>query len=249
MWQDLASPSVIAHRGDKAHAPENTISAFKLAEADGADGIEFDVKLSVDGKVIILHDQTVDRTTNGTGNVAKLSLAALKELDAGVQFPGKFIEEKIPTLEEAFASLGSQFHMNIELTNYASPNDALVSKVVDLVMEYSMQNRVLFSSFLPRNLRIAKNLLPDCPRALLTLPGLLGSWGRIFGWHNDYFALHPNIMDVNSRMVKKLHADGKWINVWTVNKVHDIQRLIELDVDGIITDDPTLVLKCLGRCP
>ncbi len=87
MWQDLASPAVIAHRGDKAHAPENTIAAFKLPEAVGADGIEFDVKLSADGRVIILHDQTVDRTTNGTGNVGKLTLAALKELEAGVSVP------------------------------------------------------------------------------------------------------------------------------------------------------------------
>ncbi len=138
--------------------------------------------------------------------------------------------------------------MNIELTNYASPNDTLVGKVAELVLEYSMQERVLFSSFLPINLRIAKKLLPSCPRALLTLPGFPGGWGRIFGWHGDYFALHPNIMDVNSRMVKKLHDAGKRINVWTVNKDQDIQRLIELGVDGIITDDPTIALRHLGRC-
>jgi glycerophosphoryl diester phosphodiesterase len=247
MWNELPRPSVIAHRGDKAHAPENTLSAFRMAQDKGADAIEFDVKLTADGQVIVLHDQTVDRTTNGTGNVAKLSLAAVRELDAGVQFPGQFPGEKIPTLEEVFETVGKQLHMNVELTNYSTPCDALVSKVVELVKNQRVENQVLFSSFFPRNLRLASRLLPQVPRGLLTWPGVLGLWGRTFGWRGDYAALHPYYENVTAGLVFRLHAAGKGINVWTVDKQEDLKRMVGLGVDGIITDDPASALSLLGR--
>src|SRR5512136_2702473 len=98
MWIDAPRPIIIAHRGDKSHAPENTLAAFSLAAEEGADAIEFDVKLSADGQVIVLHDQTVDRTTNGKGNVSRLPLTALRELDAGMWFSEQYRGEKIPTL-------------------------------------------------------------------------------------------------------------------------------------------------------
>jgi len=249
MWKELSRPVIIAHRGDKAHAPENTLAAFKQAAEKGADAIEFDVKLTCDGHVIVLHDQTVDRTTNGSGNLAKLSLAELREMDANVQFPGQFHGEKVPKLDEVFEEVGQRLYMNIELTNYATPTDALVSKVVELVKKYGLQKRVLFSSFLVRNLRKASDLLPEVSRGLLTMAGLLGWWGRTFGWRGDYYALHPYITDVNSGIVDHLHANGKCIHVWTVNGADDFKRMFGLGVDGIITDDPALALHLLGRYP
>lgn len=247
MWTNLPSPVVVAHRGDRAYSPENTLSAFKQAAEKGADAIEFDVKLSADGQVIVLHDQTVNRTTNGTGNVAKLALAALRDLDAGVQFLGKFPGEKIPTLNEVFESVGKLIYMNIELTNYFNPNDTLVPKVVDLVKKQGMQSRVLYSSFYARNLQMARQLQPEVPRALLTKPGLMGLWGRTFGWRGEYAALNPHKMDVNAGLVHRIHAAGKQINAWTVTTKTDINRMIRLGVDGIITDDPALVLRLLER--
>jgi glycerophosphoryl diester phosphodiesterase len=248
MWTDLACPVVIAHRGDKGFAPENTLSAFKQAAEKGADAIEFDVKLTADDQVIVLHDQTVDRTTNGTGNAAKLSLAAIKELDAGKKlFPEKFPGERIPTLEEVFETVGKRVYMNIELTNYSTPNDALVPRVVELVKKHGLQSRVLFSSFLARNLQKARLILPEVPRGLLTLPGLLGFWGRTFGWRGNYAALNPHVKDVDAGLVHRIHAAGKRVNAWTVTAEVDIKRMINLGVDGIITDDPALVLRLLGR--
>ena len=246
MWTELPSPIVIAHRGDKVHAPENTLAAFKLAAEKGADAVEFDVKLTTDGQVIVLHDQTVDRTTNGTGNVAQLPLAALRDLDAGAWFSGQFRGEKIPTLDEVFETVGKRIHMNVELTNYSTPNDALVQKVVELVKKHGLESRVLFSSFLARNLRKARLLLPEVPRGLLTLSGLLGYWGRTFGWRGDYAALHPYLTDVSAGLVYRVHAAGKRLNVWTVNTEADLKRMVGLGVDGIITDDPALALRLLG---
>ena len=247
MWNDLTVPVVVAHRGDKAYAPENTLSAFKQALEKGADAVEFDVKLTADGHVIVLHDQTVDRTTNGTGNVANITLSVLRDLDASVQFPGQFPGERIPTLEEVLETVGRQLSMNIELTNYSTPKDALVLKVAEIVKKHGMQSQVLFSSFFARNLQKVRLLLPEVPRGLLTLPGLIGSWGRTIGWRGDYAALNPYITDVNDRLVTRIHSAGKRVNVWTVTNEVEIRRMIDLGVDGMITDDPGLVLSILGR--
>jgi glycerophosphoryl diester phosphodiesterase len=247
MWNDLPAPIVIGHRGDKLYAPENTLSSFKQAAEKGADAVEFDVKLTADGKVIILHDQTVDGTTNGSGNVAKLSLEEIRRFDAGIQFHGKFPDEKIPTLDEVFDAFGRKLYMNIELTNYKTPFDGLVTKVVELVKKHGMEDRILFSSFFPPNLSIAGRLLPETPRALLTIPGLLGFWGRSFGWRGDFDALNPHFTDVNSGLVDRVQAVGKRVNAWTVTAEADIKRMIGLGMDGIITGDPALTLRLLGR--
>ncbi|MEW6092937.1 MAG: glycerophosphodiester phosphodiesterase family protein [Chloroflexota bacterium] len=247
MWPDLPTPVIIAHRGDSAHAPENTLSAFVMAAEKGADAIEFDVKLTADGQVIVIHDQTVDRTTNGHGDVRRLPLAALRDLDAGARFEARFSGERIPTLDEVFKAVGKRLHMNIELTNYATPSDSLVAKVVELVVKYDMQDRVLFSSFFPRNLRRVRSLLPETPRGLLAWAGWLGFPARTFGWRRDYYALHPHLSNVDAGLVSRLHAAGKRLHVWTVNAEEDMKHMIALGVDGIFTDDPALLSRCLGR--
>ena len=247
MWIDLPKPTIIAHRGDSAYAPENTLSAFQQAAVKGADAVEFDVKLTSDRQVIVLHDQKVDRTTNGKGDIRALPFAAVKELDAGVQYPGKFPGEKIPSLEEVFETVGRKLFLNIELTNYSSPNDELVSKVTDLVNRHGLQGRVLFSSFFAHNLQKARRFLPEVPRGLLTMPGVLGIWGRTIGWRADFAALNPFRTDVNLRLVNQIHKAGKLINVWTVTVKPDIERMVDICVDGIITDDPALALNLAGR--
>jgi glycerophosphoryl diester phosphodiesterase len=247
MWTDLPRPAVIAHRGDKMHAPENTLAAFRMAAEKGADAIEFDVQLTADGQVVVIHDQTVDRTTNGTGRVSRIPLAAIRELDAGAWFSEKFRGERIPTLDEVFETFRKKIYMNIELKNFATPFDNLVSKVVYAIRKHGVRDRTLLSSFLPHNLRKARSLQSDIPRGILIKPGLLGFWGCIFGWRTDYFAHHPNISEVNSRLIARVHAKGKRVNVWTVNTEEDLKRMVGFGVDAIITGDLELVLRSLGR--
>lgn len=241
-------PAVIAHRGASAHAPENTLAAFELAVAQGADAIEFDVKLTRDGHVIVLHDQTLDRTTDGHGDLRQVPLGALRRLDAGGGFAERFRGERIPTLEEVFEAVGQRILMNIELTNYATPLDGLVPAVAALVKKFRLEERVLFSSFYPHNLRRAKRLLPQVPCGLLTWAGWMGWWGRTVGVRGRvYEALHPNLQDADAGLVRRVQASGRRVHVWTVNAEADLRRMIEAGVDGIFTDDPLLALRLLGR--
>jgi glycerophosphoryl diester phosphodiesterase len=245
----LPRPVVFAHRGASAHAPENTIASFELALAQGADAIELDVKLSTDGYVIVHHDSTVDRTTDGKGKIQDLSLSALKKLDAGSSFSANFRGEKIPTLEEVFEALGKRTFINVELTNYKTPSDHLVEAVCMLVKKHQMQKRVLFSSFLASNLSKARSYLPDVPRGLLALRGILGIWARSFGFvFGKYQALHPYLSDMTQQEVARVHRLNRRIHVWTVNDEQDIRRLFGWGVDGIFTDDPQRALRIRTEC-
>jgi glycerophosphoryl diester phosphodiesterase len=243
MLFDLKPPYFFAHRGASAHAPENTLAAFQLAHEQGARLIEFDVKLTADKQVVIIHDQTVDRTTNGTGRVSQLTQKELKALDAGSWFGEKFRGEPLPTLDEVFSNVGSKLYMNVELTNYASPFDGLVDKVAELVNKHRIQNRILFSSFFPTNLMRARKLLPEVPRGQLILPGKSGWWQRAWGNWIDVQAVHPYTSDVSAETVNQAHARGRIVHVWTVNDPEDMRRLCGLGVDGFFTDDPLAALK------
>jgi glycerophosphoryl diester phosphodiesterase len=247
MWIDLPHPIIIAHRGDKAHAPENTLPAFNLAVEKGADAIEFDVKLTSDGQVIVHHDRLVDRTTDGTGKISKYSFTSLRDLDAGSWFSDGYSGERIPTMDEVFETVGKRTHIDVELTNYTTPLDDLVTCVVEKVKRHGLQDRMLFSSFFPRNLRKAHLLLPEVPLGLLTMRDWKGFWGRTFGWRGDYYAFHPHFTNANAGLVDRVHAMGKRVQVWTVNAEEDLKRMIGLGVDGIFTDDPELALRLLGR--
>jgi len=238
---------VFAHRGACLFAPENTLVSFETALNHGAPAIEFDVKLSADGEVIILHDQTLDRTTSGQGDVRKYTLADLKKLDAGSKFNPSFRGERIPTLKEVFDSFGSRLLMNIELTNYATPNDPLVYEVAKLVKQYQMEESVLFSSFLPKNLILARKLCPEIPNGLLTLEGIKGAFFRIPGiFWIPREALHPYHADVSPQLIKNEHSYGRRVHTWTVNAEEDLRRLFAMGVDAVFTDDPRLALDVLA---
>ena len=247
MFKELPVPTVFAHRGASAHAPENTLSAFQLAVEQGADAIEFDVKLTSDGQVVAFHDPTLTRTSNGSGSISDFSLASLKELDAGLWFGEQFRAERIPTLAEIFETVGDKLFMNIELTNYATPFDKLVDKVAELVKRHHMEERVLYSSFFPHNLMRAGALTPGMPRGQLALPGSAGWWQRHWSGFLSIQAEHPFNTDVTARGVTRSHALDRRVYVWTVNDPEEMRRLQSLGVDGIFTDDPALALSVFGR--
>lgn len=239
---------IFAHRGACALAPENTIPSFELAVTQGTDAVELDVKLSADKQAVVIHDPTVDRTTDGSGKVNQLELAELKKLDAGKKFDSRFSGVKIPTLDEVFESIGKRVLINVELTNYSSPKDDLIQIVADIVVRHQLEKDVLFSSFRPDNLRHMRTLLPGTPVAILCLEGLAGSFSRSsFLMRLSPSIVHPYLNDVDAQYVQKEHQRGRRVHVWTVNKNEDILRLKKIGVDGIFTDDPLNALSLLGR--
>ncbi len=244
MLESITRPIIFAHRGASAHAPENTIAAFELALTQQADAIELDVKLSSDGYVVVHHDPTLDRTTDGKGKLKDMTLAGLKKLDAGSFFSEKFMGEPIPTLDEVFEAVGKRTFINVELTNYKTPHDQLVETVCMLIKKHKMQKNVIFSSFLASNLSKARSYLPEVPRGLLALNGFLGSWARSFGFaFGKYQALHPYLTDMTQQEVARVHRLNRRVHVWTVNAEQDMRRLFGWGVDGIFTDDPQLAVR------
>jgi glycerophosphoryl diester phosphodiesterase len=247
LFEALPHPAIIAHRGASAYAPENTLAAFKLALQQGADGIELDAKLSTDGHVMVIHDQTVDRTTPFHGNVGDLRLAELRKMDAGSHFDCAFKGEPIPTLEEVFKAVGQLTYINVELTNYASPFDQLPEKVAELVRHFKLSHRVFFSSFNPIALLRIRRLIPEAPIGLLAFPGIRGRLAR--GWPGrlvQYQSLHPQVADATTALVNRVQRRGCWVYVYTVNREDEMWRLFALKVDGIFTDDPLLAQKTLN---
>lgn len=229
-------PKIIAHRGASAQAPENTMAAFQLALDQQADGIELDVMLTADQQVVVIHDDTVDRTTNGSGRVAGMTLEEIRSLDAGGG-------EKVPTLPEVLDQFGGKFLINIELKNYTSIFDSLPLRVAHLIQAHHLVEQVLISSFNPFNLPRVRNHLPGAHLGLITQPRQAQKWiWRLF----KYDALHPHYADVDAVLVSALHARSRQVNVWTVDEPEEMQRLAALEVDGMITNDPQKALEVLA---
>ena len=246
MLANLSRPIIFGHRGAPVHAPENTLASFQQALLAGAPAIELDAKLTADQQVVVLHDATLDRTTNGYGQLAAHTLSQVRELDAGGWFSPAFRGEKVPTLADVFDLVRDKALINVELTNYQTTNDALVEKVVELVRQFRLESSVLFSSFNPQNLLRSRRLIPEVPLGFLILEGQAGWFSRNMATRFiAYDALHPSQKDVSPRMVQNQHQRHKLVHVWTVNQPDEISKLVAWEVDGIFTDDPALALRVL----
>ncbi len=238
---------MIAHRGASSLAPENTLSAFRLAVELGADGIELDAKLSADGVVVVHHDQTLDRTTDGSGLVRDRTWSELQQLDAGSKYAGIFRGEQIPTLEAVFSEVGHSALINVELTNYGSIFDSLIAIVADLVFKHGLEDQVLFSSFNPFAIWQAARAAPNVRRALLIHGDIPGIFRSLFMRLLPFDDLHPAVQLVNPYLIASQHARGRWVRAWTVNKPDRMQELFEMGVDGVITDVPDRALLVRER--
>jgi len=240
-WE-FSAPRVIAHRGASAYTPENTLAAFRKAVEMKADAIELDAKLLKDGTIIVHHDKTLKRTTNGEGSVYQYSYQELRSLDAGSHFSSDYSHEKIPTLAEVLSEFGNKININIELTNYHRPWDKLVINTIELVKKYHLEESILFSSFNPWALVQAKWIEPTIARALLLdygSPRLLRSF---FQFIVECRILHPQFSLFTNKDAR-LKSDYLHINVWTINDPQRIQEAIALGVSGIITDKPDIAIE------
>lgn len=235
---------VWAHRGASADAPENTLPAFELALAQGAQGLEFDVQLTRDDEVVVIHDETLERTTDGHGWVADHSLDQLRALDAGVRHKG-FAGTRIPTLGEVLdLTRGTGVTLNIELKNSKMRYKGMEERVVEILAGRPASGPVVLSSFNHYSLL----RLHDLDRGL-TL-GALYSERLYRPW--DYVpklkatALHPPARAVRGpKFVRRCAHAGLSLHVWTVDVPAEVRRLADLGVDAVITNHPARALAAL----
>jgi glycerophosphoryl diester phosphodiesterase len=226
------------HRGAKGHAPENTFASFNRAVELGADVVELDVHLTRDGQVVVIHDHTVDRTTNGKGYVKDMTLAELKQLDAGAWFDSRFTGERIPTLAEVLAWAHDRMPIAIEIKNGPIYYPGIADKVIRLLREHEMLRQVILISFDHFVLREAKMIDPEVATGILYVGSLIDpvAAARLAGAD----ALHPNWGYITPSLVASAHAAGLAVSPWVPNDLPTIRLLDGMGVDSIGTDYPDL---------
>ncbi|WP_370636260.1 glycerophosphodiester phosphodiesterase [Cohnella sp. CFH 77786] len=234
----------IAHRGASGYAPENTIAAFDLALKMNADLIEFDVQRSKDGKLVVIHDETVDRTTDGSGAVMDLTLEELRGLDAGSWFSDAYAGERIPTLGEVLDRYRGQIGFLIEIKSpwlYPGIEQQVADELRERVMDEPKRGEVIVQSFDHAAMRRFHALLPDIPIGLLTfLPeDLTEDKLRDFAEFAEY--VNPHLSLASGTLTDQIHSLGMKILPWTVRDKSQVEPLIRMGVDGIITDYPDYV--------
>ncbi|MDD2213168.1 MAG: glycerophosphodiester phosphodiesterase [Oscillospiraceae bacterium] len=234
-----------AHRGFSGVYPENSLLAFQTAIATGCDGIELDVQLTRDAVPVVIHDETVDRVTNGKGQVKDLTLAQLKQLLIHATDLSQEQPQQIPTLEAYFELVKHQPVMtNIELKNSSWYYEYMEQDVINLVRRYELSDRIIFSSFNHASMLLCHELAPDIPTALLTDQPSLGNIAA-FAQALGCSYLHPYYPSVDEALLTSCHDRGIGVNTWTVNQAADMARLQALGVDGLITNYPDLALTVL----
>ncbi|MGM9520147.1 MAG: glycerophosphodiester phosphodiesterase [Phascolarctobacterium sp.] len=239
---------IFAHRGFSGYYPENTMLAFqKVAEETCADGIELDIQLTKDGEIVIMHDETLDRTTTGSGWLKDYTLKELKLLSVGINMKGFWPRQTIPTLREYFSWLKTtKLITNIELKTSVFEYEGIEAKLVDLVKEFALEEQVWFSSFNHQTIARLRELLPTAKCGLLTDTWLMnvGAYAASQGAATvnacSFFAAKEGVAD-------DLHAHGVGLQAWTPNDAELMQKLVERGVDSLITNYPDIAAMVIGR--
>jgi glycerophosphoryl diester phosphodiesterase len=231
-----------AHRGARREAPENTLPAFEFALGLGVDGMEFDVQLTSDGVPVVIHDETVDRTTDGKGAVVGFAFEQLRELDASAGFEG-FADVRIPTLDEVLDLLvPSGMVLNIELKNSVQDYPGLEEKVLDAIEARGIAGQVVLSSFNHYSLKRLQRLGAPSPLGMLYTDPLYRPWR--YAAKLGVAALHPPARYMyGKRYVRKAHAAGLAVRPWVVNGRRNLARMLNAGVDAVFTDTPQLALE------
>lgn len=214
----------IGHRGAAGLEPENTLRSFRRAAEEGADALELDLRVTHDGHLVVLHDPTVDRTTSGTGSVHELTLAEVQQLDAG-------LGERVPTFEEVLETTTLAIHAELKVVEAAEP---LASGILEKAAE-----RITLISFDPEALRRVKRALPDQPVGLILSGAPPDDAERARSLDADLVSLEAEYLSAEA--VERCRRAALKVTAWTVNEPEQMQRVVELGVDGIATDRPDLL--------
>lgn len=240
-------PLIIAHRGASGLAPQNTLAAFKKAVEIKADGIETDVHLTKDGKIVLCHNYEIDETSNGKGKISEMTLEELKSYDFGSSFSPEFCGEQIPTLEEMLSCVKEIGKIILEIKSPEIKND-IAEKTVETVKKFGMLSKTVFSSFSPDVLRACKETDAGAKTAMLfdvrtqCAPQILSD-PKSFCDENNIDELHPIVFFIGEEFVKKCNESSIETFFWTVNDPSAKNELEKMGLTGIMTDVPELFIK------
>ena len=235
---------IFAHRGVSGHYPENTSAAFYAASKLPIAGIELDVHLTADGELVVIHDETIDRTSNGTGYVKDYTLQQLRAFDYGSWFSEEFVGENIPTLGEVLEFfVGTHHVINIELKTDVFPYEGIESLVIKEIATHQMTERVIISSFNHESLQIVTQLAPYIETAALFAEILTD-----FTTYTSLIpanAIHVSLPTALRKSVRRALEEGAVVRVYTVNDIEYAKTLQQIGVQAIFTDDPGKIVSAL----
>lgn len=234
----------IGHRGAAGYCPENTISSFRKAVELGVDYLELDIQMTKDRELVVIHDPTVNRTTNGKGKVKDFTLQEIQSLDAGSWFHCNFAGEKIPSLSEVLEEFAGKIGFLIELKKpslYPQMDEKLAEELEKRGLT-SVDKQIIVQSFDRSALKRFHELLPTIPIGILVKnTGVKMISNKNLKSFSSYVSyVNPKITMVNKRMIKRIHHHGFKTIIWTVNKKNDLKTLKNFHVEGIISDFPDL---------
>lgn len=236
------NPTVMAHRGLSADAPENTLYAFSDAISVGADFIELDVQQTRDGVLVVMHDSNLKRTTGVNKDIWDVDYADIQNLDAGSWFDPAYANARIPTLEETLQFVDKRAKLDIEIKPTKHGSDTLEQDVAELITRYQYTDACYVTSFSYGSLKKVKEANPEIRTGYL----MSVAYGQFYSLkYADAFSL--NKVFVTSQVVNAAHQQGKQIFAWTVNSMSEVRSLCNLHVDSIITDDPVMVQNVISR--
>ena len=247
-WKTRFPVMVVAHRGFSGEAPENTLAAFRKAIEVESDMLELDVQLSKDKEIVVIHDEGLERATNGQGKVADFTLKELKKLDAGFRFGPQFSGERIPTLKGVLKLAQGRVGVNIEIKSPSQGQYSIVEladRTLREVTREKMLNQVIFSSFNPMALERIKAKEPLAWVALLYHK----DWNflqEVTGG-NSWPVLNLRSNFLTKGKITKIHQQGMKVNVYTVNSEEEMEQFIRWGIDGIITNQPGRLIKILQK--
>ena len=245
----MKRPLLFAHRGFSGIYPENSPLAFRMAaEKTNADGIESDVHLSKDGQLVIFHDASVERTSNGTGFIRDLTYAQLLELDIGAWKSPEFAGQHIWTLGQLLDFCReARMLLNLELKNYEVFYDGLEQRVIDEICARGMQEQVFVSSFNHISMQRFKDLCPEIETGLLYDKPLLDMEHYLLPSNADNMPPRYMLLQYQPELMDLFHSRGMKVNTWTVNDAADMRDMIHRGVDGIISNYPDLLCRVAAR--
>ena len=244
---DFPNPLLLGHRGAGGEAPENTWPAFAAAKAAKVHGFEIDVLLTRDRQPVVVHDLTLQRLAGGQAAIASMNWAELSRLDVGSHFHPRFAGERIPRLEDVLDAYGQDMLLDIEIKGYSPFYEGIEEIVIALLKERHLLHRVIISSFNPLILRRVSRMAPNIRTGSNYISDLILQLRRI--WFAPFikpFSKHPQPGQVNAAYMARQRRRGIAVIPWGVNDSADIQRLLGLGVDGIISDFPARLKQLAG---